>query len=734
MADKKNVKVIVTVGPSTSTEKDILRIKDKGVDFIRVNMSHSSLYDLEYFINIAVRTSIPFIIDTEGAQVRTGNLIESRLNFDEGDIVKLYGSAIAGDKEKINLTPEGIINQIEVGDLLFVDFDTLVLRVFDISTLPEGYLLAKVVTSGWLGRNKAVIINSAGEKKYHIPVLSPKDRKSIELGIKFGIKHIAVSYVKEGNDIKIAREATNNSMVIIAKVETKEALSNIDDIIDQADAILIDRGDLSKEVPIEMIPNLQKIIIGKCASKGKEAYIATNLLESMIENRKPTRAEVNDILNTIWDGASGLTISAETAIGKYPMHCINMLNKLILNSRSITKDDYYSYINEPGPGALIEPHGGKLVERYFNVLPSDLNNLPKITLNEEQQMDLEQIAIGTFSPLQGFMCRSDFESVLDRMRLVSGVLWPLPIVLDVEDSKAKDLKIGNRAALEKSNGEIVGLIYIEDIYQWDKNLSAQKLYGTQDKKHPGVKSLLGMNPVLIGGRIELYKRSKSEFKDYQLSPKQVRRIFEEKGWMKIVGFHTRNVIHKAHEWVQLKAFEAEQCDGLFVHPVIGKKKPGDYQTKYIIKTYERMMDYYPKNTVVLSSFSTYSRYAGPREALFTAICRQNYGCSHFIVGRDHTGVGDYYHPTASQEIFSRFPDLKIKPVFFNKVIYSGTHNNYLEQSNGNQDEKFKPLEISGTEARQMFEAQQQPPEWFMRPEISSIIIEAIKNKEEVFVK
>jgi sulfate adenylyltransferase len=246
---------------------------------------------------------------------------------------------------------------------------------------------------------------------------------------------------------------------------------------------------------------------------------------------------------------------------------------------------------------------------------------------------------------------------------------------------------------------------------------------------------MNLKPALLGGKINLLKRRKSRYKEYELTPRQVRKLFEDKGWVKVIGFHTRNVIHKSHEYIQLKAMEQEKCDGLFIHPIIGKKKSGDYNNRYIIRSYEKMIkDFYPKSSVVFATFSTFSRYAGPREALFTALCRKNFGCSHFIVGRDHTGVGNYYRSKASHEIFDKFPDASVNPVSFDKVFYSNKLKRHVHEREIKRKEDLEGLHISGTEARRMFERHEVPPEWFMRPEISSIILQALKNEEDVFVK
>jgi len=243
-----------------------------------------------------------------------------------------------------------------------------------------------------------------------------------------------------------------------------------------------------------------------------------------------------------------------------------------------------------------------------------------------------------------------------------------------------------------------------------------------------------MQPVLLAGKVDLIKGRESDTRAFELTPKQLRRLFEERGWARVLGFHTRNVLHKGHEFMQLKAMEDENCDGLLVHPVVGKKKAGDFKPEYIIKGYERMIEsFYPKEKVVFSVFPTFSRYAGPREAVFTALCRQNYGCSHFIIGRDHTGVGDYYAPYASQEIFDRFPELGIKIVKFNEVFYSKKLNEYVQETKEFQHDDSDKLDfISGSQARTMFLNGESPPAWFMRPEISAIVLDALNDGEQVF--
>jgi sulfate adenylyltransferase len=385
--------------------------------------------------------------------------------------------------------------------------------------------------------------------------------------------------------------------------------------------------------------------------------------------------------------------------------------------------------------ALIEPHGGTLVDRCLGDAFQDIDlvNLPKLSVDVDVLMDLEQFGIGTFSPIEGFLKRDDYQNVLDNMRLVSGVPWTIPIILSIDDKQRSILKRREEVAITyRADNEVHGIVEIEDIYPYDKEEFAKKIYGTTSVRHPGRQYLERMGSYLLGGKVKLRRKYDSNCNDYNLTPAQVRDYFSSLGWSKVVGFHTRNVIHRSHEFIQIEAMKRCKCDGLFVHPIIGRKKKGDYTADTIIQSYDVMMKcHYPKNKVAFGVFRSYSRYAGPREAIFTALCRKNFGCSHFIVGRDHTGVGNYYHPTASQEIFRKFDDLGIEPVFFGEIGYSKDLGRYVDVQDFPDNSILK---ISGTEARHMLKQKIMLPEWFMRPEISRLIIDKLNNNEEVFVQ
>ena len=350
------------------------------------------------------------------------------------------------------------------------------------------------------------------------------------------------------------------------------------------------------------------------------------------------------------------------------------------------------------------------------------------------QLDLEQIAIGAYSPLEGFMNKVELESVLDIMRLPNNTIWPIPILLDIDKAKADKIKEGNIVALFDGLNGFVGTIKVDDKFTFDKRILIEKLYGMENPIHPGVDIINSLKPVFIGGKISLYNKVKRNYDKYNLTPKQTRRLFDEKNWTRVAGFHTRNVIHRAHEFIQLSALKKGNCDGLFIHPVVGKKKSGDYNSNLIIKSYEIMQNnFYPDNKTVFGVLATYSRYAGEREAVFTAICRKNYGCSHFIVGRDHTGVGKENNNT--QDIFTQFKDLGIEIIKFGNVYYSKDQKQYFEETNEKLSENINgKMSISGTDARKMFNEKKAPPEWYMRPEISKMIIKSLEEKDEVFIK
>jgi len=721
----KHIKLIATIGDKSFNSEILNKLKDRGVNIFRINLSHTFEEEIEEKI-IELKKYGDVAIDTEGSQIRTGNLTE--LEFKEGEYVKLHNKKIECNNQNIHLNPPYVINYLKPGTLLFLGFDGITLKISDVK-INEGYANAIVLIGGKIGPKKAVDI----DYNLKLPVFSDKDKKAIELAKKHNIKYFSLSFIKTKEDVLKFKELYPESFVF-SKIERKEALENFKEIAEVSDALLIDRGDLSKDVPIEKVPLIQKYLLDESKKLGKDVFIATNTLETMSNSLKPNQAELNDIFTNIINGVSGFVLTRETAIGKYPIETINRLNAIIKNAYSFIEKK--EIIDNNHSGLLIPPHGGKLVNRVTNISSEDLFNMKKIKIDEMILMDVEQIAVGAFSPLEGFLSREDFKSVLDNMRLKDGTIWPIPIILPVNLEIATTLNIGEKVALVyEDDGEIYATMEIKDIYKYDKQETVKKWFGTDDKNHPGVNLIFNYSDYLIGGKINLIKRKPSKHKLHELTPYQTRRIFSERGWSKIVGFHTRNVVHRAHEFIQLESMRKSNADGLFIHPIIGKKKKGDFETDIIVKSYEIMNNFYPKRKFVFSVFSTFSRYAGPREALFTALVRKNFGCSHFVVGRDHTGVGDFYSPEASHNIFNKFPkeEIGIIPIKFNEVFYSPQKNDYIHKSNISNLPKEERLHLSGTQIREIFRKGCSPPKWFMRPEISKMILEEIKSGKPVFV-
>ncbi|HLZ08411.1 MAG TPA: sulfate adenylyltransferase, partial [Chloroflexota bacterium] len=318
----------------------------------------------------------------------------------------------------------------------------------------------------------------------------------------------------------------------------------------------------------------------------------------------------------------------------------------------------------------VTPHGGTLVNRFATSTAVDelkkvAAGLPTVTLNARQLSDVEMIGIGAFSPLTGFMGSRDYNAVIDDMHLASGLVWPIPVTLATTVDDAENLAIGGNIALRDPEGAVVAILTLEEKYFSDTEREAQLVYRTTEEAHPGVKALYLQGPVLLAGPITVIERPPTAFPAYRIDPADTRKLFAEKGWRRVVGFQTRNPVHRAHEYIQKAALET--VDGLLLHPLVGETKGDDIPASVRMRCYEVLLEhYYPKDRAVLAINPAAMRYAGPREAIFHALIRQNYGCTHFIVGRDHAGVGNYYGTYDAQRIFDEFRpgEIAITPMFF----------------------------------------------------------------------
>ncbi|WP_445628343.1 sulfate adenylyltransferase [Nostoc sp. DSM 114167] len=380
----------------------------------------------------------------------------------------------------------------------------------------------------------------------------------------------------------------------------------------------------------------------------------------------------------------------------------------------------------------IAPHGGQLVNRIATPeqraeFLSKADFLPRVQLDDRAVSDLEMIVIGAFSPLTGFMNQEDYDRTVTEMRLANGLVWSIPITLSVSEEVASPLQEGGLIRLDNSSGEFIGVLQLTQKYHYDKIREAIKVYRTNDVNHPGVQVLYNQGSVHLAGDIWLLQREPHpQFPTYQIDPAASRQLFQDKGWKTIVGFQTRNPIHRAHEYIQKCALET--VDGLFLHPLVGATKEDDIAADVRMRCYEILLEhYYPLDRVTLAINPAAMRYAGPREAIFHALVRKNYGCTHFIVGRDHAGVGDYYGTYDAQYIFDEFApsELGIVPMKFEHAFYC-TRTKQMATSKTSPSRPEERIHLSGTKVREMLRRGELPPPEFSRPEVAAELARAMR--------
>jgi ATP sulfurylase/adenylyl-sulfate kinase len=384
---------------------------------------------------------------------------------------------------------------------------------------------------------------------------------------------------------------------------------------------------------------------------------------------------------------------------------------------------------------LIAPHGGELILNFANEAEREelLERAPKllqIQVGSRQLADLEMLANGGYSPLHGFMTHADYQGVVNTMHLVNGLPWSIPITLAVSREQAAQISAGSQVALVSSEGVLQAVLTVEEKFSYDKEHEAQEVYRTTDEAHPGVAFVYKQGEVLLGGPVRIVNLQPQTFTAYRYTPTQSRQLFAERGWKRVVGFQTRNPVHRAHEYIQKCALES--VDGLYLHPLIGETKGDDIPADVRMRCYEVLFKhYYPASRAILGVLPAAMRYGGPREAIFHAIMRKNYGCSHFIVGRDHAGVGSYYGTYDAQHIFAEFDParLGITPMFFENSFFCRVCGSMASLKTCPHDIEHH-VSLSGTKVREMLRAGQLPPPEFTRAEVAEVLIEAMRQPTE----
>lgn len=692
------MQILCTLGPSSLNDRVIARMEELGVSIFRLNLSHISAdtvgRQIEY---LQQRTSVPVCLDTEGAQIRTGYLIENSIVLRENTTVRVPRFPVPGDAHSFNLYPDSVLDVFEVGD--FITIDTAVLtQVIDLE--PEAVVL-RVLMGGSVGRNKAATL----ERDIDLPPLTQKDQTAMEIGKGMGISHVALSFAHRASDVDVIRGLSAPNATVISKIECLPGLANLDAIAERSDALLIDRGDLSRQVPIEKIPLVQKKIISAGKAAGVPVYVATNLMESMTTQPEPTRAEVNDVFNTMLDGADGLVLAGETAVGKYPIGCVSMIRKLIHTFEESVGRDPFESVSTP-VSLMTEPHGGTLVQGMASTEEiAAAASHSKIELSRRDLLEAQRISVGTYSPLTGFMDRDTVRAVLDNNRLPGGEAWPVPIVLRLDAAQAKKLSPGQRVALCDSDGEAYSLLDVKDVFEFDFAERADTWFGTDAQNDSRVQLLLEPGGVCVSGEVRQIKRLPALHRQYQLRPSDTRYLFAKKGWNRVIAFHAHTLPHRVQEELHERALESTHADGLYITVETGAVETGDFLPALALRSYQMLMDFgfYPRGRVLLGASAMFSRGAGARESVLLALCRKNMGFSHIILGRADTDPGQ-----ATRQLFEKMDDLGIEPVFFETLGYDPAERAIAPQSSPNV------LPISGRLMRNALQSGERLPEWFMR--------------------
>lgn len=696
------VRVLCTLGPASLNRSTIERLNERQVDLLRINLSHTPLDRVATTIEtIQAHSKLPICLDTEGAQVRTATM-EPDVTVVDAAHVRLTPEQVLGSAQRLTLTPASVFAGLEPGTLIGLDFDGVVLLVVERDADGVNTI---VLNGGRIGSNKAAVVTPAPQ----LPALSEKDRAAVAIGREYGLRHFALSFANSAADVAELRSLVGPDSTIISKIESKRGVLNLDEILQLSDEILIDRGDLSREVPLENIPLLQKAIIRKANLAKKPVNVATNLLESMLVNRKPTRAELNDIINTLLDGANGLVLAAETAIGAHPVGAVDMVLNMIERYCRSVEGHRIEDLLEAGP--VLHGHAAAAAfpsRRRSRFTGANASRLPAIEIDEETLLDVEQIASGVFAPLRGFMTQAELASVLETNHLPTGEVWTMPIVLQGKGQEFAAFQPGQSVRLvDQRTGQGVAILHLEDKFEIDPQHVAHDWFGTTDRSHPGVKRLLSRGLTLLGGEIERLEHAASTRSPYQLSPAQARMLLDIKGWSKVVAFHARNLPDRGREHLLAHAAERSHADGVLLQIAVGPQPAGEVASEVVLSAYQRLVQLaYPNS--LLSALGAYERYAGPRDAVFAALVSKNFGCTHFVVGRNR----------ADRALFEQLGDLGITPVYFDEICFSEDDGVTVERNGHDADLR----EFSSSHIRERLARSEQIPAWCMRDELSTWLL------------
>ena len=686
-------KIIATVGPASLSQKIITNMDRCGVDLFRINLSHTRLDDFSEIVKSLRRwTDKPICPDTEGAQLRTGVLSDGEISLRNNDEIQVTGPTARGPSHQLNLNIENPGRILKAGDVLNIDFNGAIIQVLDI--VNDDVVLARVLRAGQIGSNKGVGI----DRLITLPYLSAKDRKTLDIVNALGLDTVFLSFCSSSQDVVALRELFDYEINVVSKIETRLGLINLNDICASSEAILLDRGDLSRDVQLEKIAYAQRYVLDQAKNSGTPVYIATNLMESMLHKSQPTRAEINDIVGALNAGASGLVLAAETAIGRYPDDSVRILSEILQNDYNKSQDTNVPYLFEFSSSFLNEPHGGQLIQQFYEGPKEALQALPAITVSDRTLADFMNICLGAYSPVTAFMDVDEIESVIETYRLKDGTPWTVPITLQVHSSDVKSLPSQGPVVIKTAKlDEVFGVFYLakqEALSDLEEHL--QQWFNTESHAHPGIHRLFADGDVLLSGRPLLVRDGYlGRSANYALAPRQTRALFHQCGWRRILGFHANDVPHKGHEFAQNTALQDLEGDCLFISLALGARESGQFRPGIVTQCYKALIEnsVYEPYPALVGGLNTYRRHCGVRELGLSAICLRNFGCSHFLVDVDAAKSVGVYDFNQLQNMFEKMA-IDIPLVLFDDVVFDASRNMYCELKSSSAPEHQRALNNS----------------------------------------